>query len=273
MKKTLLILNIVFAASLRLCAQAPVPANPTFKRVFTYGKAIGTSVQDMAISGDTAISFTHALEKVYLLDLTKKKKIGKLRIETDPKVHCNTVSFGSRYAPTDKWPLLYVAQSSNRHTSNVYRMVGKDLQLVQTITWAGYKNALMAFDNADKSHIYVIAWNGKEDRNPRIFKIATPSIKESDISIDLSNETDYFSFNYINKFEVVQGVTVKDGMMYQVRGFKDGGQLAVFDLNTKKQVRLISLPLLGITAEPEGIAFQGDKLWICDQQSNMFVMQ
>lgn len=74
MKKTLLILNIVFAASLRLCAQAPLPANPTFKRVFTYGKAIGTSVQDMAISGDTAISFTHALEKVYLLDLTKKKK-------------------------------------------------------------------------------------------------------------------------------------------------------------------------------------------------------
>lgn len=273
MKKTLLILNIVFAASLRLCAQAPLPANPTFKRVFTYGKAIGTSVQDMAISGDTAISFTHALEKVYLLDLTKKKKIGKLRIETDPKVHCKTVSFGSRYAPTDKWPLLYVAQSSNRHTSNVYRMVGKDLLLVQTITWAGYKNAITAFDNADKSHIYVIAWNGKEDRNPRIFKIATPSIKESDISIDLSNETDYFSFNYINKFEVVQGVTVKDGMMYQVRGFKDGGQLAVFDLNAKKQVRLISLPLLGITAEPEGIAFQGDKLWICDQQSNMFVMQ
>ena len=28
-----------------------------------------------------------------------------------------------------------------------------------------------------------------------------------------------------------------------------------------------------IVAEPEGIAFQGDKLWICDQQSNMFVMQ
>ncbi|HCC87242.1 MAG TPA: hypothetical protein DEQ17_03140 [Prevotella sp.] len=273
MKKTLLILNIIIFASLRLCAQQHLPSNPTFKRVFTYGKAIGTSIQDMEISGDTAISFSHAMEEVYLIDLNKKKKIGKLHIETDPKVHCNTVSFGSRYTPTDKWPLLYVAQYSNRHTSNVYRIIGKKLQLVQTITWAGYKNSLTVFDNADKSNIYVIAWNGSEDRNPRIFKIATPSIKESELTIDLSTKTDYFTFNYINKFEVVQGVTVKDGIMYQVRGYKNNGQLAVFDLKAKKQVRLFSLPPLGISAEPEGVAFQGDKLWICDQESNMFVMQ
>lgn len=273
MKRILIILSLIIIAALRLCAQQPLPSDPTFKKVFTYGKAIGTSVQDMVISGDTAISFTHAMEKVYLIDLTKKKKIGKLRIETDPKVHCNTVAFGSRYAPTDKWPLLYVAQSSNRHTTNVYRVVGKDLQLVQTITWGGFKNSLTAFDSSDKSHIYVIAWNGKEDRNPRIFRISTPSVKEGDLSIDLSSETDYFSFHYINKFEVVQGVTVKDGMMYQVRGYKDNGQLAVFDLNAKKQVLLLSLPLKGISAEPEGIDFQGDKLWICDQESNMFVMQ
>ncbi len=273
MKKILLILNLLLVAMLPACSQSGLLKNPTFKKVFNYGKTDGTSIQDMVISGDTAVSFTDALKSVTLINLTKKKSIGELSVAQSAPVHCNTVSFGQRYAPSDKWPLLYVAQASNRHTTNVYRLVGKTLELIQTITWDGYKNTLACFDSADKGHMYVIAWNGPEDRTPRIFKIATPSFKKGKMTIDLKEETDYFSFYYINKYEVVQGVTVKDGMMYQVRGYKRGGQLAVFDLKAKKQVQLFNLVGKGITAEPEGIDFQGDNLWICDQEGDMFLVQ
>lgn len=273
MKKILLILNLLLVATLPACSQAGYLKNPTFKNVFTYGKTSGTSIQDMVITGDTAISFCDALEEVTLINLTTRKVIGKLSVDESSAVHCNTVSFGQRYDPADKLPLIYVAQSSNRHTTNVYRVVGDALQLVQTITWSGYNNTLACFDSADKSHMYVIAWNGPEDRTPNVFKIATPSCKESALTIDLNDESDFFSFYYVNKFEVVQGVTVKDGIMYQVRGYKNGGQLAVLDLKAKKPVQLFSLVNNGIAAEPEGIDFQGDKLWICDQKSNMFVMQ
>lgn len=273
MKKILLILSLIIVATLPACSQSGVLKNPTFKKVFSYGKTSGTSVQDMVISGDTAISFCDAMKEVNLISLSKKKKIGKLSVAPSSPVHCNTVSFGQKYSPSDKWPLIYVAQASNRHTTNVYRVVNNSLQLVQTITWGGYKNTLACFDSADKSHMYVIAWNGPEDRTPNIFKITTPSFKESTKTIDLNNETDYFSFYYINKFEVVQGVTVKNGMMYQVRGFKNGGQLAVMDLKAKKPIQLFDLVRNGIALEPEGVDFQGDKLWICDQGGNLFLMQ
>lgn len=273
MKRILIILNLIIVAALPVCSQSGLLKNPTFKKVFNYGKTTGTSIQDMVISGDTAISFCDALKEVNLINLTTQKVIGKLSVDESTPVHCNTVSFGQRYAQTDKWPLIYVAQSSNRHATNVYRVVGNTLQLVQTITWGGYNNALACFDSADKSHIYVIAWNGADDRTPNIFKVAAPSFKESTKTINLDDETDYFSFYYVRKFEVVQGVTVKNGMMYQVRGFKNGGQLAVFDLKAKKPVQLFSLVKNGISAEPEGVDFQGDKLWICDQKGNLFLMQ
>lgn len=273
MKKILLFLNLLMPASVPACSQTGYLKNPTFEKVFNYGKTAGTSIQDMVITGDTAISFCHALKEVRLINLTTQQTIGRLSIDESTPVHCNTVSFGQRYDPSDKWPLIYVAQSSNRHTTNVYRMVDNALQLVQTLTWDGYRNTLACFDSEDKSHMYVIAWNGPDDRTPNIFKIAAPSFKESAKTIDLSEEADYFPFNYVHKFEVVQGVTVRNGMMYQVRGYKNGGQLAVMDLKAKKPVQVFSLVDNGISAEPEGIDFQGDKLWICDQEGNMFLMQ
>lgn len=119
-------------------------------------------------------------------------------------------------------------------------MVDNRLELIQTINFKGYKNTLTCFDSASKDYMYVIAWNGSSDRTPNIYKIATPSTSTS--SVDLSKETDYFSIYYVNSYEVIQGITIKDGMMYQTRGYKSGfkkwyesgGQLAVIDLKEKK---------------------------------------
>lgn len=264
------------AISFTLLSGAATLKNPTVKQVFSFAKAAGTSTQDMVIYGDTAISFSDALRQVSLISLSQHKLIGTLSATVSTDVHCNTVSFGPKYAATDKLPLIYVAQSSNKHATNVYRVVDNRLKLIQTINFKGYKNTLTCFDSASKDYMYVIAWNGSSDRTPNIYKIATPSTSTS--SVDLSKETDFFSIYYVNSYEVIQGVTIKDGMMYQTRGYKSGfkkwyesgGQLAVIDLKEKKPVQLINLLNNGFEYEPEGIDFQGDKLWICDQPGNFF---
>lgn len=264
------------AISFTLLSGAATLKNPTVKQVFSFSKAAGTSTQDMVIYGDTAISFSDALKQVSLISLSQHKLIGTLSATVSTDVHCNTVSFGPKYAPTDKLPLIYVTQSSNKHATNVYRVVNNSLELIQTISFSGAKNTLTCFDSASKDDMYVIAWNGSSDRTPNIYKIATPSTSTS--SVDLSKETDYFSIYYVNSYEVIQGVTIKDGMMYQTRGYKSGfkkwyesgGQLAVIDLKEKKPVQLINLLNNGFEYEPEGIDFQGDKLWICDQPGNFF---
>ena len=264
------------AISFTLLSGATTLKNPTVKQVFSFSKAAGTSTQDMVIYGDTAISFSDALRQVSLISLSQHKLIGTLSATVSTDVHCNTVSFGPKYAATDKLPLIYVAQSSNKHATNVYRVVDNRLELIQTINFKGYKNTLTCFDSASKDYMYVIAWNGSSDRTPNIYKIATPSTSTS--SVDLSKETDYFSIYYVNSYEVIQGITIKDGMMYQTRGYKSGfkkwyesgGQLAVIDLKEKKPVQLINLLNNGFEYEPEGIDFQGDKLWICDQPGNFF---
>lgn len=261
------------AISFTLLSGAATLKNPTVKQVFSFAKASGTSTQDMVIYGDTAISFSDALKQVSLISLSQHKLIGTLSATVSTDVHCNTVSFGPKYAPTDKLPLIYVAQSSNKHATNVYRVVDNRLELIQTITFNGAKNTLTCFDSASKDYMYVIAWNGSSDRTPNIYKIATPSTSTSTSSVDLSKETDYFSIYYVNSYEVIQGVTIKDGMMYQTRGYKNGGQLAVIDLKERKPVQLISLVNNGFANEPEGIDFQGDKLWICDQPGNFFEVQ
>lgn len=259
------------AISFTLLSGATTLKNPTVKQVFSFAKAAGTSTQDMVIYGDTAISFSDALKQVSLISLSQHKLIGTLTATPTTDVHCNTVSFGPKYAPTDKLPLIYVTQSSNKHATNVYRVVNNSLELIQTIRFIGAKNTLTCFDSASKDSMYVIAWNGSSDRTPNIYKIATPSTSTS--SVDLSKETDYFSIYYVNSYEVIQGVTIKDGMMYQTRGYKNGGQLAVIDLKEKRPVQLISLLNNGFEYEPEGIDFQGDKLWICDQPGNFFEVQ
>lgn len=259
------------AISFTLLSGAATLKNPTVKQVFSFAKASGTSTQDMVIYGDTAISFSDALEQVSLISLSQHKQVGTLSATVSTNVHCNTVSFGPKYATTDKLPLIYVAQSSNKHATNVYRVVDNRLELIQTITFNGAKNTLTCFDSASKDYMYVIAWNGSSDRTPNIYKIATPSTSVS--SVDLSKETDFFSIYYVNSYEVIQGVTIKDGMMYQTRGYKNGGQLAVIDLKERKPVQLISLLNNGFEYEPEGIDFQGDKLWICDQPGNFFEVQ
>lgn len=252
-----------FALGSALLSGAATLKNPTVKQVFSFSKAAGTSTQDMVIYGDTAISFSDGLKQVSLISLSQHKLIGTLSATVSTDVHCNTVSFGPKYAATDKLPLIYVAQSSNKHATNVYRVVDNRLELIQTIEFSGAKNTLTCFDSASKDYMYVIAWNGSSDRTPNIYKIATPSTSTS--SVDLSKETDYFSIYYVNSYEVIQGVTIKDEMMYQTRGYKNGGQLAVIDLKEKKPIQLISLVNNGFANEPEGIDFQGDKLWICDQ--------
>ena len=259
------------AISFTLLSGATTLKNPTVKQVFSFAKAAGTSTQDMVIYGDTAISFSDALKQVSLISLSQHKLIGTLSATVSTDVHCNTVSFGPKYAATDKLPLIYVTQSSNKHATNVYRVVNNSLELIQTIRFIGAKNTLTCFDSASKDSMYVIAWNGSSDRTPNIYKIATPSTSTS--SVDLSKETDYFSIYYVNSYEVIQGVTIKDGMMYQTRGYKNGGQLAVIDLKERKPVQLISLLNNGFEYEPEGIDFQGDKLWICDQPGNFFEVQ
>lgn len=259
------------AISFTLLSGAATLKNPTVKQVFSFSKAAGTSTQDMVIYGDTAISFSDGLKQVSLISLSQHKLIGTLSATVSTDVHCNTVSFGPKYAATDKLPLIYVTQSSNKHATNVYRVVDNSLKFIQTIRFSGAKNTLTCFDSASKDSMYVIAWNGSSDRTPNIYKIATPSTSTS--SVDLSKETDYFSIYYVNSYEVIQGVTIKDGMMYQTRGYKNGGQLAVIDLKEKRPVQLISLLNNGFEYEPEGIDFQGDKLWICDQPGNFFEVQ
>lgn len=271
MKKLFRSIALSFALGSALLAGATTLKNPTVKQVFSFAKASGTSTQDMVIYGDTAISFSDALKQVSLISLSQHKQVGTLSATVSTNVHCNTVSFGPKYAATDKLPLIYVAQSSNKHATNVYRVVDNRLELIQTITFNGAKNTLTCFDSASKDYMYVIAWNGSSDRTPNIYKIATPSTSVS--SVDLSKETDFFSIYYVNSYEVIQGVTIKDGMMYQTRGYKKGGQLAVIDLKEKKPVQLINLVNNGFNYEPEGIDFQGDKLWICDQPGNFFEVQ
>ena len=272
MKKLFRSIALSFALGSALLSGAATLTNPTVKPVFDIAQMSGTNTQDMVIHGDTAICFGDALKQVYLVSLSQHKFLGKLLTNGATGVHCNTVSFGPKYASTDKLPLIYVTQSSNLHATNVYRVEGNSLALVQTITFNGYQNTLTCFDSTSKKDsMYVIAWNGPADRTPNIFKIATPSTTVS--TVDLANLTDYFSIYYVNSYEVIQGVTVKDGMMYQVRGRKGGGQLAVIDLKEKKPVQLINLVNNGFNYEPEGIDFQGDKLWICDQPGNFFEVQ
>lgn len=260
-----------FALGSALLSGAATLTNPTVKQVFSIAQMSGTNTQDMVIHGDTAICFGDALKQVYLVSLSQHKFLGTLSTTATTGVHCNTVSFGPKYTSTDKLPLIYVTQSSNNHATNVYRVEGNSLVLIQTITFNGYKNTLTCFDSASKDSMYVIAWNGPADRTPNIFKIATPATNVN--TVDLSRLTDYFSIYYVNSYEVIQGVTIKDGMMYQTRGYKQGGQLAVIDLKEKKPVQLINLVNNRFNYEPEGIDFQGDKLWICDQPGNFFEVQ
>lgn len=260
-----------FALGSALLSGAATLKNPTVKQVFSIARGKGISTQDMVIHGDTAICFSDALKQVYLISLSKHTLLGTLSAPVATTVHCNTVSFGPKYTSTDKLPLIYVTQASNKHATNVYWVSGNSLVLVQTITFNGYKNTLTCFDSASKDSMYVIAWNGPTDRTPNIFKIATPATTVS--TVDLANLPDYFSIYYVNSYEVIQGMTVKDGMMYQTRGYKQGGQLAVIDLKEKKPVQLINLVNNGFYYEPEGIDFQGDKLWIRDQPGNFFEVQ
>lgn len=260
-----------FALGSALLSGATTLKNPTVKQVFSIAQMSGTNTQDMVIHGDTAICFGDALKQVYLVSLSQQKFLGTLSTTATTGVHCNTVSFGPKYTSTDKLPLIYVTQASNKHATNVYWVSDNRLSLIQTITFNGYKNTLTCFDSASKDSMYVIAWNGPADRTPNIFKIATPATTVS--TVDLTKLNDYFSIYYVNSYEVIQGVTIKDGMMYQTRGYKKGGQLAVIDLKEKKPVQLINLVNNGFNYEPEGIDFQGDKLWICDQPGNFFEVQ
>lgn len=250
-----------------LPAAATHPAyieHPAFTNFFTFRKTTGTSTQDMVIQGDTAIRFSDSMKKIEMFNLRTRRYLKSLKADVEEGVHCNVVSLGRKYAATDPWPLFYVAKSSNKHTECVYRLVGDSLKKVQTITFTGCGNSLVNLDCGGDS-MWVTNWKGSRGAN--IVRMAAPKVSDGDVTINLDKEPNYFPFDF---GLVIQGITVRDGIMYQTRGYGWEDQLVLIDLKAGQTIQMINVAALGITDELEGIDFQGDQLILLDNPGHFY---
>lgn len=204
---------------------------------------------------------------IHILDLNSHRCLGTIKFETpngEPS-HMNNINCGKKYASTDRWPLLYLSQTTYSHACFVIRLSNDapSYEVVQSIKYVGNKHHINSlydwFIDTKRGFIYTYGYyNGiREERE--IVKFPLPSYKDGDIVFTDDDVLDSF---VLEDMSIYQGSKIINGLLYAPTGYGTNdypGYLKIIDL--EKQELKMSIPIN--CGEPESIGMYKNGAIIC----------
>ncbi len=247
----------------------------------------GKHVQGMAACGDIAVQMYDHNPGMALFRLPEGKLIAEIPLEEVKTWHNNNAAFSDiYYKKGDVLPLLYASQENiAEHKTNVWRITRKGCkykaEIVQTIIFPAPLEMGLYYPNIglDFEHGYIYltgynreSWNKAENGNAvQILRFRLPSVEEGAV-VELSTKD--IQMRHCTPFKIAtQGATVRGGRLYQVFGVPSLGPTLLVCVDLASGKTLINSPLNGITTEPEGVAFYGDKLLVAGADGVLYLQQ
>lgn len=218
------------------------------------------NAQGMDIFEDR-ILFQAGIEQnyIHIIDLKDSKSLGTLSFQTptQEKCHMNNINCGIRLDALDRFPILYLSQTSWSRACFVLR-ISNDAQsysIIQTIKYVGKghypKNCSFDwFIDYPNNLIYTFGkYNGNADKR-EIMKFNLPSLEYEEVNLTDDDILDSF---VLENQSIYQGSRIIDGLLFTPVGSgfgKNPGRLLIIDLEEKEVLYDILLSV----GEPEAIA-------------------
>lgn len=249
--------------------------NIVVEKAFVMEKHINNSFQGLAIYKDYLFQTYHSKACVDVYDLTNNQFVFSMNQKAESNVHCNNVDFGNQfYEESDPFPLLYLEHRGTTHKTSVYRIVKNDgefsLQKVQTFN---FSPCSWSITNNDSENGYMYISHDREGPTYYIAKINIPDYNQGDLSVTLDTESCLECFPVEDHTgKVGQDATIYKNKLFQLKGYSSEGELLIHDLKNHNLIISIDLRKVGISGEPEGIAWYKDHIIISNINGQVYNM-
>lgn len=211
---------------------------------------------------------------IYILDLDSHTCLGTISFEAPfgERSHMNNINCGGKYINTDRWPLLYVSQTTSSHSCFVLHLSDDafDYELVQTIKYIGTQHHANSnydwFVDINKGYIYTYGKRNGVLEDREIVKFPLPS---NDVFEVVLTDEDVLDSFMLEKMSIYQGSKIINGFLFAPVGYGNWeypGYLKVIDLDNQKLVESISIKC----GEPESIGKYKNGAIICGGGKNPF---
>ena len=247
-----------------------------------YGPAHSYVVQGGAAYKDLLFQCHDKAPAIVVYDLAKKSFAGEIKLEGCKTWHCNNAVFSDVfYAPGDEFPLLYVSQENiAEHCTIVFRISRKgsafNAEIVQKIVFPApiemglyYPNIALDLKNGKMylEGFTAPSWNNPANGNGIVLlsfdtpDVHTPLVQLSTTDIKTRANSDFRV--------ATQGACIRNGYLYQVFGGKGAGLFCRTSLENGLELT-VKLPAVGISEEPETLAFWNDTLIVVDVKGMVY---
>lgn len=235
----------------------------TPKRVFEMSafnvELFSNNAQGMDIYNDRYM-FQAGIEQnyIHIIDLQESKALGTISF-TAPiggKCHMNNINCGIKLSASDRFPLLYLSQTSWTRACFVLRISNDadSYEVIQTIQYLGKEHypkncSFDWFIDYSNNFIYTYGkYNGSVNKR-EIMKFHLPSLDSESVSF---YDEDIIESFVLDNQSVYQGSRLIDGLLYTPVGSGNGtypGKLLILDIEKKEVIKDIPLNC----GEPEAI--------------------
>ena len=216
---------------------------------------------------------------IYVLDLNSQTCLGTIIFEApngEPS-HMNNINCGDKYLSTDRWPLLYLSQTTNSHACFVLRLSNNasSYEIVQTIKYGGEKHHINSlydwFIDTKNGYIYTYGYYNGIINKREILKFPLPPHNVGDVIFTDDDVIDSF---VLSDMSIYQGTKIINGFLYAPVGYGNNdypGYLKIVDLKEKKLKMSIAITC----GEPESIGKYKNGMIICGggKNSNFYYIQ
>lgn len=244
--------------------------NIVVERAFKLEKSKGSSIQGLAVFNDYLFQTHNNSSYTDVYNLTDYSFAFSIIKPQESEVHCNNADFGPYYyAPDDPFPLLYLEHKSSKHKTSVYRIIKQDstytMEKVQLLNFSPCTNAITNNDN--RNGFMYVSYTHDAIRTIGRINIPDISIRNHTVTLDSENLLDRFD---IAVDKVVQDATVYNNKLFQLKGYSNEGEICIYDLIGHRIIFIIDWKTVGMSGEPEGIAWYKDHLVITNTSGQVY---
>jgi len=247
--------------------------NILIEKAFVIEKHDTRGLQGIAIHEDYLLQTYDTKRCIDVYDLNSNQFVFSMKQQAEGHVHCNNVDFGKLYEPTDPFPLLYLEYRGENTRTAVYRIVNKtgafELERIQTLYFSSCISCITNNDSKN-SEMYVTFRNNNHPADTiSVAKIDIPDFLAGNITVDLESAIVKEKFDiYRNK--VNQDATIYNNKLFQLKGYSGSGEIWIYDLINHKTILTIEWNKVGMTGEPEGIAWYKDHLVVTNGNGQVY---
>lgn len=240
-------------------------ANIKVEKAFKMNNSSNTSYQGMAVFNDYLFQCRHSNNIIDVYNLKNNNLAFTIEQKGEGTLHCNNVDFGTQYySETDEFPLLYLEHKGTQHKTSVYRIIkNENAYTAEKIQTFNFSPCSWSISNNDTDNGYMYISHDGIGLSYNIAKIKIPDFKDGDLEITLNAEScvEYFPVED-NSNKVGQDATIYKNKLFQLKGQSGNSELRIYNLNNHNLIFSVDLRKMGISGEPEGIAWYKDHIMI-----------